>query len=112
MKDVLQTAVSASTFDRSACDIGVVHLGFGAFHRAHQAVYLDALMSQTGDLRWGIGAVNLRAAEADQFAETARDITRNDGYYLKAYAPDGRVDFQHVRSHVAFADWSVDAAKA
>ena len=59
--------ISATRYDRSACQIGVVHLGFGAFHRSHQAVYLDDYMDLSGDLRWGIAAVNLRESEADQF---------------------------------------------
>lgn len=91
------------------CAIGVVHLGYGAFHRAHQAMYIDDMMEKTGDLRWGIAAVNLRAAEADQFAEQAR---AEDGYIIKSISPDGTVDFRAVRSHVAYADWSRDAAAA
>ena len=54
------------------CAIGVVHVGFGAFHRAHQAVYLDDYMQKTNDLSWGIAAVNLRAADSEVFAETKR----------------------------------------
>jgi fructuronate reductase len=34
--------------------IGIVHLGWGAFHRAHQAVYTEDAMAASGDLRWGI----------------------------------------------------------
>lgn len=34
--------------------VGIVHLGWGAFHRAHQAVYTEDAMAATGDLRWGI----------------------------------------------------------
>ena len=53
-------------------NIGVVHLGFGAFHRAHQAVYLDDYMSQTNDLRWGIAAVNLRKSEIRSFCKNSQ----------------------------------------
>ena len=35
---------------------GVVHLGLGAFHRAHQAYVFDQLMQQ-GDTRWGVFGV-------------------------------------------------------
>ena len=38
-------------YDRDACKIGIVHIGFGAFHRAHQAVYIDDYMQLTGDLK-------------------------------------------------------------
>jgi hypothetical protein len=47
-------------YDKSECQTGIVHIGYGAFHRAHQAVYVDDYMEKTGDLRWGIVAVNLR----------------------------------------------------
>lgn len=34
--------------------VGIVHLGWGAFHRAHQAVYTQDAMAASGDLSWGI----------------------------------------------------------
>lgn len=43
-------------------EVGVVHLGIGAFHRAHQAVYTDRAMARSGDLRWGILGVTQRSA--------------------------------------------------
>ncbi len=39
---------------------GVVHLGIGAFHRAHQAVIFDDVLNR-GDPRWGIVAASLRS---------------------------------------------------
>jgi fructuronate reductase len=40
--------------------IGVVHLGIGAFHRAHQAVVFDDAL-KSGDLRWGVLGASLRS---------------------------------------------------
>ena len=37
---------------------GVVHLGVGAFHRAHQAMVFDRLLA-SGDQRWGVHAVGM-----------------------------------------------------
>ena len=105
-------SISATGYDRSACDVGVVHLGFGAFHRAHQAVYLDDYMELSGDLRWGIAAVNLRDAEADLFKAAEEDNKSHDGYYLKTYSSDGTVVLRRVRSHVKFSDWSVAPAES
>lgn len=42
--------------------IGIVHFGPGAFHRAHQASYIDTLLDH--DPRWGIAAVALRSNAA------------------------------------------------
>lgn len=103
---VSETAIATTRYDRSACEVGVVHLGFGAFHRAHQAVYLDDYMELSGDLRWGIAAVNLRKADAAHFEAAADDNKRHDGYFLKSYSAAGHVDLRRVRSHVRFADWS------
>ena len=48
--------------------IGVVHLGLGAFHRAHQALVFDGLL-QGGDARWGVLGVAMRStALADAMA--------------------------------------------
>ncbi|HKH54810.1 MAG TPA: mannitol dehydrogenase family protein, partial [Propionibacteriaceae bacterium] len=46
-------------YDRSRLRVGIVHFGVGAFHRAHQAKYLDALMEQGKALDWGICGVGV-----------------------------------------------------
>src|SRR3546814_15395798 len=46
--------------DPAAIRTGIVHFGPGAFHRAHQASYVDTLLDS--DPRSGIAAVSLRAA--------------------------------------------------
>ena len=98
-----------TSYDRSACKIGVIHIGYGAFHRAHQAVYIDDYMQTTGDLRWGIAAVNLRPSESESFEEAAK---ARDGYLLKTIAPDGTLEFRTVRSHLAHVDAAVDIEAA
>lgn len=100
-----QVKLEATSYDRAQVNVGIVHLGYGAFHRAHQAVYLDAYMEKTGDLNWGIAAVNLRGADSEAFAEN-RDAS--DGYLLKTTSPNDRVRYQQIRPHVEFSDWAKD----
>jgi fructuronate reductase len=50
-------------YDRGALRPGIVHLGVGAFQRAHMAPATEAAIVATGDLRWGIVGVSLRSAE-------------------------------------------------
>ncbi|WP_025772003.1 mannitol dehydrogenase family protein [Thioalkalivibrio sp. HK1] len=97
-------------YPRSRCRIGIVHLGFGAFHRAHLAEYIDEYMQASGDLRWGICAVNLRAADSEGFEVFRRSSKghASKGYVLKTMDPDGGTGFRKVRSHLDFRDWSVD----
>jgi fructuronate reductase len=47
------------TYDRGATRIGIVHIGPGAFHRAHQAFYVDTLLHS--DKRWAISALSLKS---------------------------------------------------
>ena len=97
-----ESTLFQTRYDREACQIGVVHIGYGAFHRAHQAVYIDDMMEATGDLRWGIAAVNLRATDKGMFSEAAN--AGDDGYIVKAIAPDGTNHFRLVRPHISFVD--------
>lgn len=102
-------AVFATGYDRSECRVGIVHVGYGAFHRAHQAVYVDDYMEATGDLNWGIAAVNLRASESDAFADAA---AAEGGYLLKSTGTTAPTAWRMVRPHLAFADWSQDSGAA
>ena len=54
--------------------MSVVHLGLGAFQRAHQALVFDDLLA-SGDLRWGVLGV---ATRSQQLADT---LARQDGLY-------------------------------
>ena len=59
--DALPADIVRPPYDRAAVRRGVVHLGIGAFHRAHQAAVFDAALA-AGDDRWGIVGVSLRSA--------------------------------------------------
>lgn len=59
----LPKEVVVPTYDRSKIKTKIVHLGFGAFHRAHQAIYADILAAQY-DSDWGYCEVNLIGGEA------------------------------------------------
>ena len=49
----LPTGMQQPTYDRKQVASAIVHLGIGAFHRAHQAMFTDAVLA-SGDLAWGI----------------------------------------------------------
>jgi len=55
----LGPGVAVPTYDRSSVRAGIVHFGVGAFHRAHQAMYLDRLMNEGKALDWGICGVGV-----------------------------------------------------
>lgn len=51
--------VQIPRYDRSKSQAGIIHLGVGAFHRAHQAWYTEAVMNDFGG-DWRIIGVSLR----------------------------------------------------
>ncbi len=57
----VRAGVLLPKYRRDEVVVGVVHLGVGNFHRAHQAVYFEKILN-LGDLRWGISAVSLKRA--------------------------------------------------
>ena len=84
----------APAYDRSAITTGIVHIGVGGFHRAHQAMYLDRLMRdgsgsdnpQDACLDWGICGVGLLPGDARmRDALASQDHT----YTLTLKYPDG-----------------------
>jgi len=56
----LPGAIQRPRYAIESAEIGVVHLGPGAFHRAHQACYFDDALHR--DLRWGVSAIALKSA--------------------------------------------------
>jgi mannitol 2-dehydrogenase len=64
-------------YDRRLVTPGVVHVGVGGFHRAHQAMYHDRLMSEGAELDWGICGVGV--LPADRGMQQALDA--QDGLY-------------------------------
>jgi fructuronate reductase len=59
--DQLPAAIGRPAYDPSDVEVGIVHLGIGAFHRAHQAVFTDMVLAD--DPSWGICGVSLRSPD-------------------------------------------------
>jgi mannitol 2-dehydrogenase len=59
----LDDRVPTPTYDRTHVSTGVVHIGVGGFHRAHQAMYHDRLMNEGKALDWGICGVGVMPAD-------------------------------------------------
>jgi len=58
----LPADVERPRYDPTRVRVGIVHLGLGAFHRAHQAVYTDDVLAS--DPNWGILGVSMKTPRA------------------------------------------------
>lgn len=80
--DGVAATVARPSYDRAALRPGIVHLGVGAFHRAHQAVYIDDILAQ--DPSWAVLGASLRRAD---MADALRP--QNGLYSLRVDGSDG-----------------------
>ncbi|MGM0855611.1 MAG: mannitol dehydrogenase family protein [Pseudomonadota bacterium] len=95
----LGSPIATPDYDRSAVTPGIVHIGVGGFHRAHQAMYLDALMNQGEALDWGIVGVGVMPGDKRmQQALAAQDHL----YTLVVKHPDGRFEPRVIGSMVDY----------
>lgn len=59
----LPPEISRPRYDRSELRAGILHIGVGNFHRAHQAVYLDDLFNTRKDLDWALIGAGIRPSD-------------------------------------------------
>ena len=77
--------IIASGYDATELTAGIVHIGLGAFHRAHQALYTHEAIATTGKFDWGICAANIFGGQ-----ELVHDLTLQDNAYtVTEMNPDG-----------------------
>ncbi|MBZ9815482.1 mannitol dehydrogenase family protein [Mesorhizobium sp. CA7] len=87
----LQAEVLVPRYDRKSVAPGIVHLGVGAFHRAHQAAYVDACLAD-GESDWGIIGVSLRSPD------TRDALAPQDGLYTLAIRDSAGEQLQVIGS--------------
>ncbi|HTQ89409.1 MAG TPA: hypothetical protein VMK84_07930 [Streptosporangiaceae bacterium] len=91
--------VSGPCYDRRQVRTGIVHIGVGNFHRAHQAAYIDTLMNHGTAMDWGICGIGLLPADARM-----RDVmaAQDHLYTLVLRSSDGSWDARIVGSITDF----------
>jgi mannitol 2-dehydrogenase len=99
--------VPSPSYDRSTATVGIVHFGFGNFHRSHQAMYLDRLMETGEGLDWGICGVGVLPQDA-----AMRDAMRAQDclFTLVVRHPDGSLEPRVVGSVLEYLHGPQDAA--
>lgn len=84
----------------------LLHLGLGSFHRAHQAVYMQALREQ-GDYTWALAGGNIR----DDMSEVITALIDQKGEYtLETVTPQGERSYQRIKSIERVIAWDAQLA--
>jgi mannitol 2-dehydrogenase len=102
LKD-LPASISLPTYDRSAISPGILHIGVGNFHRAHQASYLDRLFNLGLDHDWGLIGAGIKPYDAAmrstlQQQDWLTTVVELDPDGLTAAINGAMVDFLEVNS--------------
>ncbi|HTJ56456.1 MAG TPA: mannitol dehydrogenase family protein [Devosiaceae bacterium] len=92
----LAPQVAQPAYDRSAISPGIVHLGIGAFHRAHMAVYVQHLLPKAPN--WAIVGASLRRPD------TKEALTPQDGLYTVAVRDASGTKCEVIGSIVGILD--------
>lgn len=73
--NLLPNEIKVPRYDRSKIGQGIVHIGVGGFHRAHQTVYTEDLFNQHKDMQWGFCGIGLLEHDARM-----RDVLTSQDY--------------------------------
>ncbi|MDQ4137261.1 MAG: mannitol dehydrogenase family protein [Actinomycetota bacterium] len=94
----LSDLIATPAYDRSRVSVGIVHFGVGAFHRSHQAMYVDRLLT-AGETEWGICGVGVLPSDSRM-----RDVltAQDDLYTLVLKHPDGSAEARVIGSIVEY----------
>lgn len=109
MNALQKTQLTPLNYSQADCEVGIIHVGIGAFHRAHQAAYINALLGDSDQQKWGIMGINLRAEDASISHLLAE---QNHTYTLKTLSPENQSTYQEIGSILSTIDWSKDAKAA
>ncbi|MFD1254164.1 Mannitol 2-dehydrogenase [Devosia equisanguinis] len=85
------TSAAAPTYTRADLTPGIVHFGVGNFHRAHQAVYLDALFNSGEGHDWAIIGAGTRASDA-----AMRDVLRQQDWLTSVVEQEAGSSSAHI----------------
>lgn len=99
-KTVKTDGLNRYDYDRSKVTPGIVHLGVGAFHRAHEARYIDDLLAS--DPSWGIVGASLRSSSA------SHALNPQNGLYTLASRDASGTTYRVIGSLLRVIDASND----
>ena len=92
-----KTQLIRSNYNSKECEVGIIHVGPGNFHRSHQSVYVHRLMSKTGLKNWGIAGVGIRSEGkglVDEFKQC------DGSYILESISANGIFTHEEITSIV------------
>lgn len=101
--------IPCPSYDRKPLRTGIVHIGVGGFHRAHQAYYIHRLIEKHDTKDWAICGVGLQATD-----KNIADVLKKQDclYTLATQHPNGKVESEVMGSITEYLLASNDGAQS
>lgn len=96
------------SYERKNIDAGILHIGVGNFHRAHQAFYTDQLLKDKDQSKWGICGACLLPSD-ENIVKNLR--AQNLDYTLTVCGRDGKDEIYQIGA-IQDLIWTVEDPKA
>ncbi|SON58109.1 Mannitol 2-dehydrogenase [Hartmannibacter diazotrophicus] len=111
----LPPGIKVPSYDRGSLKAGILHVGIGNFHRAHQAVYLDDLFNMGESLDFALLGAGVRAGdEAMRVALAGQDylttVVEQEAGSMEARVTGAMIDFIPPADRTATIDAMCDPA--
>lgn len=104
----MKTNIIEFQYNRNAVKAGILHIGVGNFHRAHEEFFTNRLLEDADQQEWGIHGAMLLPGDERLYNALKK---QNGEYTLTVCGRDGKDEVYHIGSLVQL-DWAVENPEA
>ena len=104
----MKTNIIEFQYNRNAVKAGILHIGVGNFHRAHEEFFTNRLLEDADQQEWGIHGAMLLPGDERLYNALKK---QSGEYTLTVCGRDGKDEVYHIGSLVQL-DWAVENPEA
>src|SRR5690554_346445 len=95
-------------YNREQITTGIVHIGVGNFHRAHQAFYTNLLLEDPTQKQWGICGINLLPSDE----KIVKALRKQDNLYTLTVCGRKGEDVAYKIGSLIDLIWTIESLEA
>ena len=103
-KEIMKTQVISYNYNRKQVKTGILHIGVGNFHRAHEEFYTNLLLGDPTQQDWGICGAMLLPSDEHLYKTLKK---QNNEYTLTVCGRNGKDEVYHIGSLVELI-WAIE----
>lgn len=107
-KEIMKTQVISYNYNRKQVKTGILHIGVGNFHRAHEEFYTNLLLDDSTQQDWGICGAMLLPSDEHLYKALKK---QNNEYTLTVCGRNGKDEVYRIGSLVELI-WAIENPEA